>query len=88
MIEIETRQKKDGTWFCSATINGYDFAFHSKLFSVAQSQMFQKLIDENVPTSNIKWNPAVWHVTGTVTVKKESTPVRYSPFRIDKSPLA
>lgn len=55
MIHIQTRQKKDGTWWCNGTISGYDHSFGGVSISAAQYQMILFLNKQNIRSEDVKW---------------------------------
>lgn len=86
MIQIQTRENRNGRWYCFATFNGYDYSYIGRDKSDAQHWMKQRISKPDCKGLKFEWLPPV---TYKHTKKELSHPhIGYKPFRIDKNPFA
>lgn len=55
MWTIQTRENKDGNWWCNGTIQGYDHSFEAKTIKKATIKMVKFLNDKRINMSETKW---------------------------------
>lgn len=55
MYVIETRQQKNGNWWCNGTIEGYDHSFESNTMHGARFKMRVFLKIRKIPCDMIRW---------------------------------
>lgn len=77
-----------GTYYCYATIDGYDYSFFDATMAGAQEpmrQILKKKFNEGKISSHVNWEPL------EVIEQKKAHPkpqIRYGTGRIDNNPIA
>ena len=87
MITIQTRQNREGKWWCNTTFNCEDISVERSTITEAQEELIKTLILRG-HDGTVNWDKPKFYESNMGKLKSSKDHIIYVKLRIDNNPIA